>query len=238
MAFNGEQCRLGNLVAGEDLSGQQHRFVKLDSDGDVVAVDASTDLPIGVLGSKPQSGQSAAFVLSGVTKVVAAEAIEPGDVIGTADDGRATVATEGVYAAGHALTAAAAAGELFTAYVEPSFAAPSGQLLWRADAGEALTANRIVTVADDGDIEHTAGSVPIGVAVHGAAANSPVTVCVAGVALVQVSAAINERDYIASTASGQAVATTTDNAGAVGIALTAATAANQTIRVLVAPGRY
>ena len=59
-------------VAGEDLSGAQYKFVKLDNgDGTVKAVSAATDRPFGVLQNAPTSGQIAEITVVGGTKVEA-----------------------------------------------------------------------------------------------------------------------------------------------------------------------
>jgi hypothetical protein len=58
------------FTAGEDLSAKQFHFVKIDNgDGDVVAVSAATDRPIGVLQNAPTAGQAAEVTIVGGTKV-------------------------------------------------------------------------------------------------------------------------------------------------------------------------
>lgn len=58
------------FTAGEDLSAKQYYFVKIDNgDGDVVAVSAATDRPIGVLQNAPTAGQAAEVTIVGGTKV-------------------------------------------------------------------------------------------------------------------------------------------------------------------------
>lgn len=58
------------FTAGEDLSGKQYHFVKIDNgDGEVVAVSAGTDRPIGVLQNAPLAGQAAEVTIVGGTKV-------------------------------------------------------------------------------------------------------------------------------------------------------------------------
>ena len=57
-------------VAGEDLSAEQYKFVKLDNGtGNVVAVDGATDRPFGVLQNDPASGEIAEITIVGGTKV-------------------------------------------------------------------------------------------------------------------------------------------------------------------------
>lgn len=59
-------------VAGEDLSGAQYKFVKLDNgDGTAKLVSAATDRPFGVLQNAPTSGQIAEITVVGGTKVEA-----------------------------------------------------------------------------------------------------------------------------------------------------------------------
>jgi hypothetical protein len=58
------------FTAGEDLSAKQFHFVKIDNgDGEVVAVSAATDRPIGVLQNAPTAGQAAEVTIVGGTKV-------------------------------------------------------------------------------------------------------------------------------------------------------------------------
>jgi hypothetical protein len=60
------------FTAGEDLSTKQFHFVKINNgNGDVVAVSAATDRPIGVLQNTPTSGQAAEVTIVGGTKIKA-----------------------------------------------------------------------------------------------------------------------------------------------------------------------
>lgn len=127
MATEASQPLKDTRVAGEDLSAKQYHFVKLNSSGDVVACNAVTDRPYAVLQNKPGSGHEAELVIIGITKIVADEALVPGNVIGTSADGQAQVVTVGtettVYIAGTCRVAAGAAGRIGTAVV--NLAAPS-----------------------------------------------------------------------------------------------------------------
>lgn len=79
-------------VAGADLSALQYTFVKQNSAGAVVAVSAATDIPIGVLQNTPISGQEAAIVVVGGTKLVAGATVTNGThfALGTTSAGAAT----------------------------------------------------------------------------------------------------------------------------------------------------
>lgn len=77
--------------AGADLSGKQFHFVKLNSNGEVIACAALTDVPIGVLQNKPTLGKTAEVVTLGLAKVVADETLAPGDLVGPSADARAAV---------------------------------------------------------------------------------------------------------------------------------------------------
>jgi hypothetical protein len=109
------------LIAGADLSAKQYTFVKLNSDGAVIAAAAATDLPIGVLQNAPTSGQEAEVLVVGGTKIVAGAAIAEGAQVGTSSAGKAVALVAGTdttkYVAGTLLTESAADGNIVTAVI-------------------------------------------------------------------------------------------------------------------------
>lgn len=57
---------MGSFKAGEDLSEKQFCFVKAGTvAGEVLALDAATDTPIGILMNAPESGEAADVALPG-----------------------------------------------------------------------------------------------------------------------------------------------------------------------------
>lgn len=112
-----------SFEAGADLSGDQHRFVKLNASGQVVAIAADTDVPVGVLENAPDaSGETAQVTIIGNAKVEADETLAEGDLVGPAADGQAAVITAGTdttqFICGQVVGANdAAAGELATVSV-------------------------------------------------------------------------------------------------------------------------
>jgi hypothetical protein len=89
MAIEVPGFKPGIFVAGADLSALQHRFVKLNSSGLVVAITADTDQPIGILQDKPAaSGRSAEIMMDGISKLVGAQAMTPGNSVGPSANGR------------------------------------------------------------------------------------------------------------------------------------------------------
>ena len=89
MAYEIPGFKPGTLVAGADLSALQHRFVKLNSSGQVVAITADTDQPIGILQDKPAAaGRSADVMCNGVSKLVGAQAMTAGNKVGPSANGR------------------------------------------------------------------------------------------------------------------------------------------------------
>lgn len=122
MAYEASQPLKHTFVAGEDLSAKRYHFVKISADNTIVACSGVTDVPIGVLQSNPASGQEAEVVISGITKVVADEALTAGDAVGTSADGQAQVVTVGtettVYLAGRVIAGAGAAGRVATAVID------------------------------------------------------------------------------------------------------------------------
>lgn len=109
------------LPAGADLSTKQYYFVKVNSSGQAVLCAAATDRPIGVLQNTPESGEEAAIVVVGGTKVVSSASIDEGALIGTASTGKADAKVPGTdtteYAVGTVILAAGADNEILTAVV-------------------------------------------------------------------------------------------------------------------------
>lgn len=109
------------LPAGADLSTKQYYFVKVNTSGEAVLCDAATDRPIGVLQNSPKSGQEAAIVVVGGTKVVSSASIDEGALIGTNNAGKADGKTPGTdtteYAVGTVILAAGADNQILTAVV-------------------------------------------------------------------------------------------------------------------------
>jgi Uncharacterized conserved protein (DUF2190) len=106
------------LKAGADLSTTgQNLFVKLQSDGTIIAVAAATDRPIGVLTNNPKSGQEGSVVLVGGVKLTAGGTVAVGDPITTDATGKAVKITVGTdttkYILGTAITGGAS-GEIIT----------------------------------------------------------------------------------------------------------------------------
>lgn len=111
--------KIGNLVAGADLSTKQYRFVKL-SGVTVVAVTGTTDRVLGVLLNKPLSGDPCEILVLGVTEIVANEAVTAGDTISTSADGEAVPG--GANVLGIALTSGAT-GDLIAVLVSTQVSA-------------------------------------------------------------------------------------------------------------------
>lgn len=104
-----------SFTAGEDLSSNQFQFVTMESDGQIDLADAETDIVLGVLQNKPEAGQAAKVMISGVSKVEADETLAAGNLVHSSADGQAAVFAAGTdttkYSAGLVLEGAAA-GEL------------------------------------------------------------------------------------------------------------------------------
>lgn len=108
------------FVAGADLSAKQYNFVKLNSSGQVIAVAADTDIPIGVLQNNPVSGAEASVVIVGGTKLVASASQTLPATIGTAATGKGVVriVTDTTkYVLGTYLQASGADGDIVAAII-------------------------------------------------------------------------------------------------------------------------
>lgn len=75
--------------AGGDLSTKQYYFVKFSAAKTVVVCTGTTDIPVGVLQNKPESGEAAVVRRFGRTKVIADAALTYDDQVGTSADGQA-----------------------------------------------------------------------------------------------------------------------------------------------------
>lgn len=109
-----------SLVAGGDLSSSQYKFVKLNSSGQVIAVAAATDRPIGVLQNNPASGGVAEVLISGGTKLVLGGTVTEGAIVSPSSTGAGVAIVAGTdttkYICGTALTEGAS-GEIITAVI-------------------------------------------------------------------------------------------------------------------------
>lgn len=81
-----------SFVAGEDLRTAQYKFVKLNSNGEIVLCTVDGELALGILQDTPNAGEIGNVMLFGISKVIAAasEVIPAGAAIGTTTLGTAT----------------------------------------------------------------------------------------------------------------------------------------------------
>lgn len=122
-AFSGWKAALVGVKAGADLSAaaNQFKWVKFDAAGDVIAIAAATDKPAGVLYNRPKLSEEAEVYYLGQVELQADAALNEGDLIGTSADGQADAKVPGTdtteFIAGQVLSAAAAAGDRFSAMI-------------------------------------------------------------------------------------------------------------------------
>ena len=86
------------LVAAEDLSAYQYRFVTLDTSGNVKLLDSAVEVPFGVLQNDPILGQGATVRRLGASKLEANAALAVGtyikaEFVSGTDNGKAQDAT-------------------------------------------------------------------------------------------------------------------------------------------------
>lgn len=108
-----------SFQAAADLSGQQFRFVKLDANGQVAAITAVTDIPLGILQDKPGAqGRACNVMLDGISKVVGGANLAKSDQVGPDAQGRAVAYVAGTdttkYKVGSILEDNSVAGGLCT----------------------------------------------------------------------------------------------------------------------------
>lgn len=94
--------RVVSKVAAADLSDNQYRVQKLDSDGKLADVTASTDVPYGILQNTPVTNEAAsvATIGSGSSKMALGEVVDEGDLVSFDADGKACAAAAGSYTLG------------------------------------------------------------------------------------------------------------------------------------------
>lgn len=119
-----EQYHTVSILAGEDLSAAQFRFVKLSS-GAVVKAGAG-DPVFGVLLNKPASGEVASVQIAGIAPVAVDAAVTVDDKVMSSSDGQAATKTGTNNSAGVALATATTAGEVIAVKLESSDGVPGG----------------------------------------------------------------------------------------------------------------
>ncbi|MEE4113485.1 MAG: capsid cement protein [Desulfobacteraceae bacterium] len=109
-----------SLLAAEDLSSYQYRFITIASDTTVQLANGATEYPIGILQNAPESGEVAVVRVVGISKLIANAAITVGtrvkmEYVSTSDNGKADAAdTNKDTVRGVALTASGAEDDIIT----------------------------------------------------------------------------------------------------------------------------
>lgn len=117
------------LKASGDLSSSQYKIVKLSAARTVTVCAAVTDVPVGVLQSKPAAtGRAAVVRVAGSTKIQADASLTYGNLIGTSGDGQADAKTAGTdtteYVLGIMIDSPGGAGQIGEAIISvPPFRA-------------------------------------------------------------------------------------------------------------------
>lgn len=117
MSFQSNDMWTESRVCGENLTGQQFRFVKLNAAGRVVRCNTAGERAYGILLNKPNTGETAQVVKApGGNIVVAGAAIAAiGAELQTDNQGRAIPAVAGDYVNAIAKQTASAAGDEISA---------------------------------------------------------------------------------------------------------------------------
>ena len=125
--YHAHELKLPGATAGADLSSNRYRFVKASAtEGQVVAIAAATDRPVGIQEDAPDAaGKAIEAVYSGITEAEAGAAIAQGAQIQTDAQGRAITLATGGHPVGSALQAAAGAGDRISVVVSCAGAAPT-----------------------------------------------------------------------------------------------------------------
>ena len=119
MAESGD-LRTFTLNAAADLSGKRYHLMRQSAEGSCNMASLSTNSAlVGVLQSKPESGENASIAYLGKSKVVAGGAVTAGVMITNNSSGRAAAVASGGMACGRALQAAGADGEVISVLLFP-----------------------------------------------------------------------------------------------------------------------
>jgi hypothetical protein len=103
MAYEIPGFVLGTLLAGDDLTNAQYRFV-VGAEGDAVGLAAAGTQPLGTLNNAPDEGEVCEIVTSGVAKVKCDGEVTEHGLIEIGASGGAVDLTTG-FAVGRALEA-------------------------------------------------------------------------------------------------------------------------------------
>lgn len=112
MAFD-DNVQTISLISGANYATSQYLFVAIASDGEIDPVGTAGLPAAGVLYNAPNAkGVAAEVAISGVVKVKAGAAFNPGVLVMSSAAGKAVTATSGNRILGTAVTTAAADGDI------------------------------------------------------------------------------------------------------------------------------
>lgn len=93
-------------VAGESMLTKKYYIVQLDASGNIEVAEGATDLIVGVLQNKPDTGEAAVVRFGGTSKVICGGTVAIGDWLTTDSSGKAiATTTDGNITIGRALYA-------------------------------------------------------------------------------------------------------------------------------------
>jgi len=107
------------LPASGDLSGDQYKFIQVDSAGRAFVATSSDTPVIGVLQNRPDAIDKAATIwgIGSISKVVAAGVLFPGTAIRTQPDGIANVEVQPNFIVGTCLSVSSDPGDLVSIFI-------------------------------------------------------------------------------------------------------------------------
>lgn len=239
-------------VSTSDEFSADYLLAKLGANANEVTLCGAGEQAIGAIqhyqgadGDALDAGEPVNVRILGETYLVAAAAVTKGDRLKAAASGKATPATasEDLVVA-IALESASGDGKLFKALLTPGSVYIekddfSGTFSYYQEKNsEAIVANAAV-VLESGKLDTAgAGEVAIGFAKTAIAQNGYGYVQTGGIATGIASGAINAQAHVKCAANGKLAATTTQGDYCIGIAVTAASAEDDTLSVLISPHNY
>lgn len=221
-----------NFVANSDISAKHIVCINGDSASQASAGHTAN---LGVAELACKSGDRVDVVMSGIAEVQAGDSLACGDFVTAGGAGGAVPADEGCTVLGVAL-AAASVGDYVPVLIAPGRPISTPCQPSAIKAGGDIEAGRLVTFSG-GDIVQASSSSDnlVGVAMNNAADDEYCDVAITGVVGVTAGASVSAGAYVTTDSNGKAI-TATAGTNYIGLALNAASAADDMITLAIRPG--
>ena len=231
-AVKGRYGPLVPFAAGAAV--RKHRILTFAGER-VIHASGPDDSPVGVSDRPAGIAETVDVTTYGVMALVLGGAVSAGDKVASGADGKAVRSIYGRYEAGTALRNGVAGGTVEVLLDPGRVDLP----VLKLQAGGAVTSGRIVKFNNAGKVVHATAATDnlIGVAISAANQNEEVLVAVGRKVKLTAAEAVTRGSLVTAAAAGKGKATTTANNRVIGLALSAAAAADDEIDVVIQPSR-